>query len=312
MQLLKQVRQKLIGLLWENYKQSIQQAALISDYLTKERHCNIVLDHLAIIDLPGPNTGISHLCQIFSALGFMVQGRDYLPEKQNEFLWMAEMDAIAKPAAQVLPQVVLADFCLAELPTAIRKIIYKYANQAKPSPITAIQKLCGRIFLADAEAVNPLMKLLTTYFLDRAWPLPALKEFAAVHEFNELLAWTLVFGRIPNHFTIAVHLLKNQFSHLAAFNESISHHLKLPLNYQGGIIKGSSRLGIEQSSTLGLPIQVPLANGTITLPSRFVEFVWRYPLKTKPSHWDDYYTGFIPQNANHVIESLYNKTSKHK
>lgn len=307
MDLLKQTRLKLIDLLWQSYKKNTRQAEAINYSLTQIHHCPITLDHLAIIDLPGPATGINPLCQIFSTLGFTVQGRDYLPEKQNEFLWMAETDAFDKPVANVLPQVVLADFRLDEMPINIRKIIYKYATQAKLSPVAEVQKLCGNILLGKDNAQKQLIKLLASYFLERDWPLPEVKEFQEIQEFNELLAWTLVFGRIPNHFTISVHLLQHKFPTLHSFNEFVINTLKIPLNSSGGIIKGCVKTGIEQSSTLGSPSQVQLANGAITIPNRFIEFVWRYPInnKDKPIYWNDYYTGFMPQNANHVIESLY-------
>lgn len=305
MRFLKQVRNKLIENLWQSYKTSNAHARVIETALLN-RGENIVLDHLAIIDLPGKHTGIPTLSQIFSALGLVVQGNDYLSEKQNEFTWMVEIDALDQAAARVMPQVVIADFHLDELPIRIKNIIEKYTAHISESPLKTIQKLSGQVYQGDTQAEVKLLNLLNNYFSQRDWPLPSLQDLKEVHEANELLAWTLAFGRIPNHFTIAVHLLNN-FKSLEEFNRFITHDLKLALNLNGGVIKGNKTTGIAQSSTAGELMSLVLNETQFQIPDRFMEFVWRYPknpLKT-PILWSDYFTGFVAHNADRVIESLY-------
>jgi hypothetical protein len=149
------------------------------------------------------------------------------------------------------------------------------------------------------------------YLSGRTWPLPSTREFRTVHEFNELLAWVLIFGHKPNHFTLSVHLL-SEFPDLSAFHRFIEEDLQLPLNNEGGIIKGRKESGIAQGSTVGNPQNVSLSDGDVELPLGFVEFVWRYPqphLASKPIWWKDYFTGFVANHANRVIESLYIKES---
>jgi 2-oxoadipate dioxygenase/decarboxylase-like protein len=305
MDLLNLVRKKLIKNLWNNYQNSIPCFSHMRDQLKNNGNKNLVLDHFAIIDLPGRNSGISNLCQIFSALGFIVQGADYLPDKQNDFLWMAEIDATKKPANVVLPQVVVADFRIEELPIAAKKVINKYIDQIPKSPIRKIQILSGKTYLGDRSSANELLQILVTYFSGREWPLPSRHDFKLIHEVNELLAWTLLFGRIPNHFTISVHLLR-QFKTFEKFISFLRNDIGLNLNENGGIIKGTESQGIKQASTQGKPIQVQLADGYCTIPGPFIEFIWRYPKGEKnPISWQDYFTGFIPQNANKVVESLY-------
>jgi hypothetical protein len=136
------------------------------------------------------------------------------------------------------------------------------------------------------------------------------KEFTAVHEFNELLGWVLIFGRKPNHFTLSIHLL-DYFENLNDFIQFITDEVKLTLNKEGGLIKGGKTVGIAQGSTQGQSLTVSLLDGNITIPTGFVEFVWRYPHASLPSNphkprlWRDYFTGFVAQHADHVIESLY-------
>lgn len=304
--MLKQARQLIVNNLWASYHSTSPQIKLIEDCLQKKGTASPVLDHFAIIDLPGPHTGITHLSSIFSSLGYEIRGRDYLADKQNDFVWMAEADSDNQAAASVLPQVVVADFRLQEMPPTVRSIIEKYSRFARPSPREEVGKLTERIVRGDASAMQPLGALLSDYFSGRDWPLPSVKEFHTVQEFNELLAWVLIFGRRPNHFTLSIHLL-GSFADLSSFHTFIENDAQLALNSEGGVIKGDPLKGIAQSSTIGERQTIKIADGEITLPTEFVEFVWRYPHKevSKPILWKDYFTGFVAQHADHVIESLY-------
>lgn len=298
-------RKTLIYSLWEGYLNEIHHAKAIVDFLSRE-HKNIIIDHFALIDLPGKNSGIPILSQIFSSLGFIIRGSDYLPEKQNEFLWMVEEGAEEKYAHEVLPQVVLADFRLQELPVSIRKIIEKYADQINTSPLFAIKDYCSKFQKNDYKENKKFLSFLVEYFNNRIWGVPTLTEFRTVQEANELLAWVLLFGRKPNHFTISVHLLE-KYLNLQDFHHKLPDTLKYTLNDQGTLFKGRPEDGIMQSSSLGEFKKMPLADTYIKVRDSFIEFVWRYPKKqcSKPRLWRDYYTGFIANNANKVVESLY-------
>ena len=307
--MLKRIRHALIQHLWETYRHSSSQAERIERALQQKGVDKLILDHFAIIDLPGPHTGIQPLSQLFSAIGYVAQGNDYLAEKQNDFLWLTESDSFDLPAKEVLPQVVVADFRLNEMPLEIRRIIEKYSHQAKPFPKATFEKLAHSAS-NDHDAAEKLINLITHYLTGRDWPLPTTMEFRAVQAFNELLAWVLVFGRKPNHFTLSIHLL-DHFNDLADFHHFIENEVHLPLNREGSVIKGGKSAGISQGSTVGLPRLVPLSDGHIELSEDFVEFVWRYPhplfcpQTASPLLWKDYFTGFIAQHANRVIESLY-------
>lgn len=256
-------------------------------------------DHFAIIDLPGPHSGIPILQEIFTDLGFVERGKDYLADKQNDFLWMAEADCLSKPARDVLPQVVVADFRLEEMPNEISQIIKKYSSQC-PDHLSTIRELIKK------EKFQPCLDLLLNYFSGRDWSLPTVNEFYLVQEFNELLAWVLVFGRRPNHFTVPVHLL-DQFADLADFHAFIEEDTTLTLNKLGRIIKGGKANGIAQGSTMGVIKTIKLADGEIEIPTDFIEFVWRYPVgdMQHQGRWSDYFTDFVANHADRVIESLY-------
>lgn len=306
--LLKQVRIDLNELLWRHYKTQSPHAQLLEGELIR-RGETPVLDHYAIITAPSIYCSMESLAEIFASIGYCLQGRDYLPEKQNDFLWMAEEDAQTNAACDVLPQVVLADFRLHELPESTQTILKKYRHHGNPNAISHIKKLAEQVKKGDAEAATTLTTTLATYLTQRDWPLPSKEDLLKISESNELLAWTLLFGRCPNHFTISVHLLKG-FKSLEDFNQFMINDLKLPLNSTGGVIKGSPSIGIEQSSTLGAKITTQTIDELIEIANSFIEFVWRYPKNANQpgTQWHDYFTGFIANNANKVIESLYKDT----
>ncbi len=306
--LLKQVRIDLNELLWRHYKTQSPHARLLEAELI-QRGETAALDHYAIITAPSIYCSMESLAEIFTSIGYCLQGRDYLPEKQNDFLWMTEEDAFGNNAHNVLPQVVLADFRLHELPESTQTILKKYMHHGDPNAIEAIKKLAMQAKHGDAEAAAKLTTTLATYLTQRDWPLPSKEDLLKISESNELLAWTLLFGRCPNHFTISVHLLKG-FKSLESFNQFITNDLKLPLNSTGGVIKGNKSMGIEQSSTLGAKITTQTIDELIEIANSFIEFVWRFPQNENPkaTQWNDYFTGFIANNANKVIESLYKNT----
>lgn len=306
--MLQQLRHTIIKNIWEQYRQHSTEVQQIENALKKKGINLFPLDHFAIIDLPSSNTGIPQLLELFTLLGFSLRGQDYLADKQNDFAWLAESDYAGKAAHEVLPQVVVADFRLEELPVDVRGIIEKYGQQSPGFCLDRIKELINQAKNHDIQAAHLLNELILNYLSGRDWPLPTVDEFYTVQSFNELLAWVLVFGRKPNHFTLSVHLL-NHFPDLEHFHQFIEQEVGLKLNQDGGIIKGSKVTGIAQGSTMGVARKIKLADGEIELPTDFIEFVWRYPLHTDhPSsslRWDEYFTNFIAQHADHVIESLY-------
>lgn len=296
---LKQTQTAVVETLWQLFTERFTYLAKIFALFSSK----ITLDHLAIIDLPSQHTGINTLNQLFAALNYLPQGRDYLPDKQNEFMWLTPAENFQLKASESLPQIVIADFQIEALPIPIRDIIYKYTLHIKPFPWLMFHNLCGRMYKGDHTARLELTKFIATYCQRRDWPLPTAKEFYSVKEANELLAWVLIFGRQPNHFGISVHLVE-KFSSLVEFNHWIKTHA-IELNQQQGEIKGTKEKGIAQSATVGQRIKLQLEDGIIALPGPFIEFVWRFSEKSHPEYWSDYFTGFIGNQANYVIESVY-------
>ncbi len=300
MSALPRIRKKIIQTLFENYCSLCPHIQKILQALSGK---DCVLDHFAIIDLPGPQSGISVLNQIFMALDYVPQGRDYLRQKHNEFLWLAPREAKDQKATEADPQIVIADFCLADMDPKIATIISHYANLAKPFPWRKFHQFCGEIYQGNLSNEASFIQLILAHLQARTWPEPSLKDYLEVREYNELLSWVLLLGRRVNHFGIEVESL-NTHPNLQTFTHWIQS-LGISLNQKKGLIQGDATQYLAQSSTQGEEIFIQLENKAFKLHGPFLEFVWRAPLVASPQHWKDYFRGLIGKQADQVIEAVY-------
>lgn len=305
--MLNRVKNYVFSQLWQNYSIHLNELSIIQSHIKKYFHEELILDHFALIDLPGPHSGMDTLSHLFSYLGYKVRGQDYLAEKQNNFRWLSEEISAETLAIDVSPQIVVADFRREALAPQILNIVDYYASFIQALDTEQLKFLHHRIIQQDEMAAFELSKYMLNYLQSRDWPLPTIKEYEIVKSHNELLAWVLVMGRQVNHFAWSIHLLKC-FNQLKQFNKFLSSTLNISLNKKGGVIKGNINKGIEQSSTQPAIKSVKLADDVIALSDRFIEFVWRYPNKAgETRRWHDYFTGFVADNADRVVESLYLK-----
>lgn len=306
MLLIKAAQQAILHALWERYVQLTPVVQTLMHAYQMRNQPLPPLDHFAVIDLPGAQTGIPTMRTIFERLQFQYRGCGYLEEKQNAFAWLGAADIDREPAQSALPQIVIADFKLEALPPRIAEIVTRYASLAPSFPFDQLDHFIARLEQGDETAISHLVQLITTYFEGRAWPMPTHQEFEAVRSMNELLAWVLVFGRRPNHFTFSIHL-SQAFSSFETFLDWVENDLSITLNDQAGRIKGDAKTGIQQASTHQPAEAIPFAEGMAMLSAPFIEFVWRHPVVTSraPYLFSDYFTDFIPANADHVVESLY-------
>ncbi len=303
--MLNQVKRYIFNQLWKNYSAHVKEIKNIQHYMEVQFQEELIQDHFALIDLPGPHTGMEVLTYLFSYLGYEQRGQDYLAEKQNNFRWLSEEIKQDTLAIDALPQIVVADFRREALAPKVLKIIDYYAGFAQALNIDQLKFLHQRTLQQDKNAAAELSYFILKYLQTRDWPLPTIKEYEIVKRQNELLAWVLVMGRQVNHFAWSIHLSKT-FYQLKHFNNFLNSTLTISLNQKGGVIKGDRNKGIEQSSTQATITSVKLADGEIELADRFIEFVWRFPKKTAHKRlWQDYFTGFVADNADHVVESLY-------
>jgi hypothetical protein len=291
------IQEKLTNRIWEYFKELYWQQSLIPGGY------EIILDHFAIIDIPSANSGIKILEKIFTRLSYVKRGEGYLETKRNGFIWMGTDNMLEEKMTTALPQLVLADFSLENLSRPLQEIVNKYGSKVEPFPFSYFNYLLTGAKNGDADSIEKVVELLFNYLINRTWPRPTLAEYEIVNKENELLSWVLACGRTINHFGICV----NNITQFNSFTEYTKYLLEnnINLNEYGGTIKGSRELGLEQAATIGRNMSIQLSDATIQLPSPFIEFIWRHPLKDYPKLLVDYYTNFLPSNANNIIESVY-------
>lgn len=276
-------RRQLMAALWNKYIEEIQFYSLLFPRGT-------IWDHLAIIDVGLEGSNRNTLISLFKKLGFEERGSGYIPDKINDFMWMAEPNIDEKLPSEALPQIVLADFRIDELSKANRDLVHSYLKKVDQQSLPSCD--------AGVRDVSELVDYLNM----RPWPLMTVREYMMLRDENPLLSWVMASGRKVNHFGVSIHL-DGRFNSLADFNESLRR--VAPLNFKDGAIKGSLEMGIEQSSSVGSLQRIMLRDGEVELNRAFMEFVWRQQIaQGEAPRWGDYYTGFLATNATNIIESV--------
>jgi hypothetical protein len=300
--MLKQLHKHLVDELWKRYLPTQPFApTFLKDYP------HVILEHFAIIDpMPSPCSGINYNAKIFAELGFTPAGKGVLSEKSNDFIWM-RADEGDMAISQFIPQVVLADFRAENVSRETFCIIDSCVKQCLPFNFARLKELKKRyLTTGDSEALSEITAMVIKHFHQRPWRPITVKQYRQVAAENQLLAWTLVFGRCVNHFGVLVEQFED-FSCLEGFNNYISKFVELN-EYGGSAIKGGWEMGIAQSATVGETVEVQLADDIIEIQHPFMEFVWRYPKTKEVRCFEDYtFQGYFAANANVIIESLYDK-----
>lgn len=122
------------------------------------------------------------------------------------------------------------------------------------------------------------------------------KTYEILKTESEYAAWLYIHGHRVNHFTINVNELKNYSI------ENVCTQLRssgIKLNTLGGTIKGSTKLGLKQASTIADEINIKFEdmNNLIKIPSCYIEFAERFIIENKT------FNGFITKSANKIFES---------
>jgi len=304
MNLLPKLRNEFIQVLWKRFRQDYGPAEQLAQFIS-DREGVVPLDHFAIIELPNPLGEDRELETLLVAIGFKKEGAGYLPDKINDFCWFVEEDAATKSIQAALPKIVLGNFRLGECSFETKRVIERI-SQLPTLNSAMVLKLAQEVRDGVEPSYFRLLSILIETFTRRPCLSPLTREFQRVQEENELMAWSMLFGREINHFGLSVYALQH-FASLEAFNHTVTEKLNFRLNECGGfIVKGGPQDGIAQSATVNTYTSKKLTDGSVTVRSPFLEFVWRFPITASPtSTWKDYFQGFVAKNANRVIESVY-------
>jgi len=253
--------------LWRDYLASTPSARRIRDLL-EARGEVLVNDHIALRTFDHPRVDIGRLASIFLAWGYREAPDRYTFEAKK-------LRARHYEHPQGLPRIFISEL----------------ATNAFSSTLRGIVESC-------IAAIPRDMDILSLYLADTPWTLSG-NDYERLAAESEYAAWVGAFGYRPNHFTVSVNHLQT-FADLPALNAFLTSH-GFALNGAGGEIKGSPRVGLEQSSTLADRVRVDFADGPRLVPSCYYEFARRYPLD--PRQPNRLYQGFVTASADRIFES---------
>ena len=259
--------QAIFSRLFNDY-QSLNPSVGKIHSLLKNENEEIVNDHIAFRTYNLPKIDIDVLAKAFEVRGYKVKGNYRFKEKKL-IAKHYENDEI--PFA---PKIFISQLEITALSEASQTIINHH-----------YQKILQNLPVED-EII----------FSKNPWIKPNYKNYENLRNESEYAAWMYVFGFRANHFTIFVNHLK-KFTSLEQLNGFLIDH-NFTLNDSGGIIKGSEKQYLKQSSTLADIVDVEFEDGIHKIPACYYEFAQRFPLPE-----GKIFQGFIADSANKIFES---------
>lgn len=157
-----------------------------------------------------------------------------------------------------------------------------------------VRELCAQI--DPAQVKDP-----SVFWVGRLWKPVTHAQYRALLTESEYAAWLAAIGLRPNHFTISINHLKKYPSVEAVLQ--VVEAQGMPINTEGGRVKGTPAVLLEQASTLADEQPVAFADGTFTVPTCYYEFALRHR-DARGKLFD----GFVPASADKIFASTNVKT----
>lgn len=276
------------------YKQRVPDVQTIFSAMMREGIINsedeIENDHIAFRTLGVPHLGVRSLEKVFLFYGYRKRDYYFFGEKKLNAWWYA-------PPFKGMPRIFISELRVDDLSPRAEAVITSYTSTVKRDPVDLLD-------LEDPVAVDAFLH-------SSLWKLPTLADYDLLAQESEYAAWTIYNRYYLNHFTVAVHSLKEGYNTIEQFNAFLEKE-GLVLNDAGGKIKRSADGGLLQSSTVAQLVQEKFADGrTKMIPGSYVEFAERKVMNSYqhlskdellPRHRRE---GFEAANADKIFESTY-------
>lgn len=249
---------------WQDYIALTPQALAIQEGLEEQQEC-IVNDHIAFRTFDFPGINIAAIEPELNALGYHPFDEYCFRDKH--------LSARAYFIDDMHPKIFLSEL---------------HIKQLSPDFCTLIETL-----LTSAN-----LRCNSADFLisGRPWPTIPFNQYIELAKESEYAAWLIALGYHANHFTISLNHL--QYLHDWPDFLDFLNTLDISLNMEGGTIKGSSDVLLEQASTLADESLCEFADGQHTVKTCFYEFAKRYPEGN-----GELFHGFVTANANKIFSS---------
>jgi hypothetical protein len=260
----------LLKKLWDDYSAINKQAGGIYQLLTK-RGEKVVNDHVAFRTYGLPKVGIDVLARTFLQNGYQPKGEYTFVEKKLKARHYEHADP-------KYPKIFISELKVEQCSKELQQIVKKLVDQV---PDEATKKWD---FTVSGVPWKPVSYAV----------------YEQLKNESEYAGWMSAFGFRANHFTVFFNSLKT-FKSLVELNAAIKAG-GYQMNSAGGEIKGTPQEYLEQSSTMGHPVEVQFSDGKKTIPACYYEFARRYPMPD-----GKLFHGFIEKSANKIFESTDNK-----
>jgi len=261
--------QAIFSRLFNDYKSLNPSVGKIHSLLKNENE-TIVNDHIAFRTYNLPKINIDVLAKAFEVRGYKVKGNYRFKEKKLTAKHY-ENDEFSEA-----PKIFISQLEVSLLSDTTQAIINHHYEK----------------MLQDSFDENELIFSKNLNFK------PSYKNYQFLRHESEYAAWMYVFGFRANHFTIFVNYL-NKFNTLEKLNNFVCNN-GFELNQSGGIIKGSEKQYLKQSSTYADKVKVDFVEGTFEIPACYYEFAERF----KQSN-GALFQGFIAGSADKIFESTH-------
>ena len=252
--------------LWREYIRLTPQAEKIHRLFCDDGN-SICNDHVAFRTFNIAPINIAHLEPLVIALGYQHFDNYYFEEKK-----LSARSYTHDKADQ--PRIFISELIVEELSSQSQQLIHGFCKQINPERTDSLE-----VFLGDL-----------------LWRKPTWDEYQMLLAESEYAAWLSLLGLRANHFTISVNSLRDNDLHYVI--ERLQEQ-GIELNTEGGIIKGSPAVLLEQSATLADRTRISFADGKQRMVSTcYYEFAKRYHDAN-----GNLYQGFVPANANKIFHS---------
>jgi hypothetical protein len=253
--------------LWNDYTTVTPQAQRVFSHV-ESAFGTISNDHVAFRTFDRDRVRLEILERSFLNFGYKRGARYEFPDKHLEAYGYI-------PPEAGLPLVFLSQLRCDELPDGAGALIEECLYSVERMP----------------DDPSELLQL------GRPWAPPSWEDYLALSDVSPYAAWLSVWGFRANHFTVAVHSLP-----AAPTLEELVQSLQevgYAMNEEGGLIKGSPGVLLEQAATLAEERPVVFSDGDEHhVPSCYYEFARRYPQAD-----GQLYQGFVAASANNIFES---------
>ena len=255
--------------LWQDYLNLTPQVHAIQKAL-QLYNSKLINDHVAFRTFDIHSMDIAYLEQFILELGYKLLDQYRFPEKHLSACAYVHPDkSIAK--------IFLSQLHIDQLSERSQKII--------------CQKLSTRKGIPNDSRI---------FYSGRSWGLIDWEDLKYLRAESEYAAWLMVLGFHANHFTLNVNAFNQgstQYFEWPDFIELMTR-IEIEMNADGGMIKGSPDVLLEQASTLADEVEIKFDQGTKRIKSCFFEFAKRFPQEN-----GEEYPGFVAANANQIFSS---------